>query len=230
MIVILVSLEIKIEANTVAGTTRLSAPASSSKCQAKSPGEWRSYWTYSSFAAKVRPINFPYFSQKDPRYSESAYGYSDTKATKPTTIGRGGCGVTAAAMVLRYYGICTDPVLVSKYSLNNGFRYNGVGTSGSMFRSLAKAKGLRYAGIGYNDKSTKEEKWDFVYYWALRGYPIIASVNNHTFTNDSHYIVIIGMDRNGNLIIADPNSERDTRRATFNEIKSWLNHAHVMYK
>lgn len=213
----------------MAGNTRLSAPVSSSQCKAYSPLEFRSYWIYSSFAAKVKQVNFPYFSQKDPRYATTSYGYSDVNATKPTDIGRSGCGVTAAAMVLRYYGICTDPSLMAKYSLANGHRYNGYGTSASLFGGLAKKYGLKYAKIGLN-KETQEEKWKFVFNWALKGYPIIASVNNHTFTNDSHYIVIVGMDRNGNLIIADPNSDRDTRRATFNEIKSWLNHAHVIYK
>lgn len=231
-IVILASLEVRIEASTMAGNSSFSAPATSSgrnkQCQAFSPYEWRSYYTYSSLAAKTKPIKFPYFSQKDYRYSATAYGYSDKNATQEATVGSSGCGVTAAAMVLRYRGICTDPQQIAKYSLNNGHRYNGQGTSATLFQALAKKYGLRYASTGLNGE-TKDQKWDFVFSWALKGYPIIASVHNHTFTNDNHYIVIIGMDMNGNMIIADPNSERDTRRATFNEIKSWVNHAHVIY-
>lgn len=229
LIVILVSLEIKIEAQTMAGETRFTSPASSSQCRAFRPTEWRSYWTYSSFAARTRSITFPYYSQKDSRFSNNPYGYSDVRARERTDISRSGCGVVSAAMILRYYGICTDPSLVAKYSLSNGHRYNGYGTSASLFPALATKYRLKYANTGLRGE-TREQKWDFVFAWALQGYPIIASVRNHTFTNDSHYIVITGMDRNGNLIIADPNSEMDTRRATFNEIKSWLNHAHVIYK
>lgn len=218
-------------ADPAASRSNFNAPSSSSaqSCKVGAPSEWRQYYAYSSLAAKVMPISFPYFSQKDPRFASTDYGHSDVAGRVDTTIGKGGCGVTAGAMVLRYLGICTDPNIIAKYSLSAGHRVDGSGTSATLFKALAKKYGFQYASTGLNGES-RDENWEFVYKWAHWGYPIIASVHDHTFTNDSHYIVIIGIDRNGNLIIADPNSDKDTRRATFNEIKSWLNHAHVIYK
>ncbi len=131
--------------------------------------------------------DFVYYRQGD--YKQS-YGRSGTIASS-------GCGPTSAAMVLTYLtGETVDPVATSSYSLKHGHRIEGNGTSESLFPSIGKAYGL---------KVTKQSQTASNIVESLRnGNVIIAHMGPGEFTSGGHYIVLRGIDENGNVLVADP--------------------------
>ncbi len=130
---------------------------------------------------------FVYYRQGD---YKQAYGRSGT-------IASAGCGPTSAAMVLTYLtGETVDPVAAAKYSVQHGFRYEGNGTSEGLFPSIASAYGL---------SCQKQSQTASNIVQSLRnGNVIIAHMGPGEFTSGGHYIVLRGIDDNGNVLVADP--------------------------
>ena len=131
-------------------------------------------------------------------YGSTPYG--------PLTIASGGCGPTSAAMVLTYLtGETVDPVATCDFSAKNGF-VDSSGTYESMFPAIAKA---------YNVSCTKAAQTASNIISNLQqGKVIIAHMGPGTFTKGGHYIVLRGLDANGNVIVADPAS-RERSNTTY---------------
>jgi uncharacterized protein YvpB len=140
----------------------------------------------------------PYFSQRD---FTQKYGDCTLADGTPTTIKTSGCGPTSFAMVLKYFGANVDPVVVADKLVAEGHRICGRGTNSYGFFSSSLIKDNNLKGkllTSFNSAVFEAE---------LRsGSLIIVSVGKSRFTNSGHFIVITGMQSDGNFSINDPNS------------------------
>ena len=131
-------------------------------------------------------------------YKDAGYGYG-------TTIAEAGCGPTAMAMVI---STLTDkevtPVDAANWSLDHGFRCYGNGTYWSYFDAYAKENGLECTQSTINADSITSNLKD--------GNPVIVSVGPGTFTKNGHFVVLTGMTDDGQVTIADPNSEEKSSK------------------
>lgn len=133
-------------------------------------------------------LPIPRFSQIDTRWSSIPYGDS--------TIGRGGCGPTSAAMVIT--GITKNvvtPVRMANYSVARGHKVPS-GTSWAFFQDAGEKYGLEV--IQYTPGQYREMLEEL-----KRGNPVIASMAPGHFTREGHFIVLVGIDENGMIIVND---------------------------
>lgn len=128
------------------------------------------------------------------------YNYNDSYGFG-TTIASSGCGPTSMAMVLTYYlNRNISPVEAANYALQNGHRRDSVnGTWWSFFPAIAYDYGLNESQIPISVESIKAN--------LNNCHLIIMAVSCCTFTTGGHFIVLTGVDENGNILVADPNSE-----------------------
>ena len=140
--------------------------------------------------------NFPFLLQGDGRWGSSLY---TSKGDSSQTIESSGCGPTSMAMVLRSYGHNVSPIDTCNYSLNHGFRTSNQGTSWGFFNSIANSYGLTCIDLG-KDANKVSQALD-------NGYPVIASMGPGAFTTGGHFIVLVGKDTNGNIVVNDPASK-----------------------
>lgn len=136
--------------------------------------------------------NVPYFSQRDPRWGSNSYGCG-------TTIADAGCGVTSAAMILKFYGKNVDPAIMASLSLANGTRPCGGGTAPNFFHDVAAPNySLKEQDVTFNEAMQAIQQ----------GKPVIALMNDHFFSSGGHYIVLTGIDSSGMVMINDPYPKR----------------------
>lgn len=154
----------------------------------------------------VRDI--PLFLQTDPRWARVPYSYVGNPAHG--TIGSSACGPTSAAMVITGLGGYNekidlngdgiiDPYEASMYSLEKGHRVYGQGTSWAYFSDIGKATGLKVS-----QKSPMQ--YEDVIYALQKGNPVVASMGPGAFTRGGHFIVLVGINENGMVIVNDSNS------------------------
>ena len=149
---------------------------------------------------------FPHFLQWDKRWGYELYGGSYFAVA--------GCGPTAMSVV--YSGLTgkTDmnPYAMSQWAEEQGYYIVGEGTSWEMMWSGAADLGL-YAWEVDFDEST-------IAATLQNGFPIIAAMSpGGDFTSFGHFIVLTGIDDEGNVSIRDSNSiERTERTWTLDEL------------
>ena len=132
---------------------------------------------------------------------------NDTDYSCNTTIETSGCGPTSAAMVYHHFGVEeATPSYVGQYYLAEGFRAcdascNCNGTYYSAFNesSIATDNGIK--GEQYSIDDT-----DQIYAALEQGEIFIVSVGPSIFTTGGHFIVLTGVEENGQISINDPNS------------------------
>jgi hypothetical protein len=134
-------------------------------------------------------LKVPLFLQGDP-----AWGH-DLLAFAPRTLGQVGCAVSAAAMVMKFYGVDTDPGRLNVflrnsggYDDNNDLQWEGpVAMAPLVFRKQ------------YEDLPSY-----FLIDWNLfRGNPVIVRV--HLLSGWTHFVVIMGK-QGFDYLIRDPSS------------------------
>ena len=145
--------------------------------------------------------NFPYYNQGSDPWGPMMYSAT---GNKNQTIKTSGCGPTSMAMVLKSYGKSYDPSNAATYSLNNGFRTENSGTAWGYFKSLGNKEGLDVEQ--FSSTAEAQEK-------LANNIPVIASMGPGYFTQKGHYIVLSGIDSNGNLLVNDPSSTDRTGKA-----------------
>lgn len=122
------------------------------------------------------------------------------------TIASAGCGPTSMAMVLTYLtGETITPVDTASYSMAHGHRVIGNGTNASLFPAMAAEYGLEC-----REENPSAEN---IIRSLSEGNVIIAHMGPGTFTSQGHYIVLKGLDENGRVIVADPNSRERTDKS-----------------
>lgn len=128
-----------------------------------------------------------------------------------------GCGPTCLSMVDIYLTGRTDhtPLWMARYSEINGHNEVGSGTKWTLFSEGAAPLGLRAEGITLT--------YDFFYQTLSSGAPIVCAMFPGDFTKQGHYIVLTGIDADGNITLNDPNSRiRSARSWTFEELRGQI--------
>ena len=161
-------------------------------------GLWRGVEEWTAPASPLAPSgglyfpvtvlnDVPHFAQDDARWSRDRLGPT------PGTLGREGCAVAAAAMVLASYGAATDPGQLNKFlQANSGFTKNGwlywekaAEVPPSNAEHLYEAAGSHFL-IDWN---------------LLRGNPVIVRLR---YPNGiTHFVVIVGK-QGREYLVRDP--------------------------
>ena len=141
-----------------------------------------------------------------------------------STIDGHGCGPAAATSVLNMYGINSDINKNADYAISNGYvaGASGVrGTSASYFGDILGRNGINTEYTSSSSKISNSIK---------SGHPTVllgqdksnTSKSNSPFGPNPHYVVARGSDKNGNVIVDDPELN-----GTAIYDKSILNHAQL---
>jgi len=139
------------------------------------------------YFARVVMLDVPSFRQGDPRWNGDDLG--DTHYT----MGESGCAVTSAAMVLKSYGIDTDPQRLNAYlTAHHGY----VGDGFLVWETAADL------GNGTLEKAYEDLPSYWLIDWQLiRGNPVIVRI--HFPNGRTHFVVIAGK-RGFDYLIRDP--------------------------
>ena len=147
---------------------------------------------------EVTKGEIPHFLQWDKRWGYETYG-SDFLAIT-------GCGPTCLSMVV--CGLTGEtqwnPYEVAKMAEDNGYYVDGSGSSWELMSSGAEKLGLTVSNVIFDEehiRSTLEA-----------GQPIICIMGPGDFTDAGHFLVLTGVDKNGDIILRDPNSVERTKQ------------------
>lgn len=150
-------------------------------------------------SGEVSQGQIPLFLQWDERWGYETYG-SDFLALT-------GCGPTCLSMVCCGLTGNTDcnPLYVARLSEQGGYYVPGAGTSWALMTEGALALGLNAQELPTNIETLTA---------ALQaGMPVICSMGPGDFTDQGHFIVLTGIDDEGQITIADPNSPRKSSQS-----------------
>ena len=162
---------------------------------------------YAQYAGQHLPIDIstdvaegelPMFLQWDPRWGYETYGNG--------FMGIRGCGPTCLSMV--YSGLSGhtewNPYRMAQYAEEGGYYVENVGTEWGFMQTGAQDLGMTVTSIGASEKGIGD---------ALRGgEPVICAMGPGDFTYSGHFIVLCGIDDEGNITIHDPNSRVNSSR------------------
>ncbi len=111
-----------------------------------------------------------------------------------------GCGPTCLSMV--YTGLTGDtkynPYKMASLAKNLGCKTKGGGTDWSAMTKVPAKLGIKSKEVVFDKEHITRE--------LTMGHPIICNVKAGDFTTGGHYIVLTGVDDNGNVTVNDPNS------------------------
>ena len=154
---------------------------------------------YIDISSDIEKGEIPFFLQWDERWGYKTYGNDFFAVT--------GCGPTCLSMV--YCGLTGDgtynPYEIGKLSEERGYYVDGAGTSWEMMSSLAGELGLTVHDVIFDETHIKQE--------LMEGRPIICVMGAGHFTKEGHFIVMYGLDENGDILIHDPNSKINSRQS-----------------
>ncbi len=147
---------------------------------------------------EVTKGEIPHFLQWDKRWGYETYG-SDFLAIT-------GCGPTCLSMVV--CGLTGEtqwnPYEVAKMAEENGYYVDGSGSSWELMSSGAEKLGLTVSAVSFDEEHIRA---------ALEsGQPIICVMGPGDFTDAGHFLVLTGVDKNGDIILRDPNSLERTKQ------------------
>ena len=132
-------------------------------------------------------LNVPLFSQNNPDWKNAQLGNS------VWTIGSDGCAISSIAMLLKYYGIDTDPERFNKWLKNNG----GYDSNGNVYWAKVDVYSGQVVKYENSVNTTVDQELQ-------AGYPVIIQVTfisgNTTIT---HWPIVIGKVGN-KFIVNDP--------------------------
>ena len=140
----------------------------------------------------------PLFLQWDERWGYETYGNDFLAVT--------GCGPTCLSMV--HCGLSGDtkwsPLEVAKMAEEYGYYVEGEGSSWDIMVSGATRIGLNVYEVSFDVNS--------ILFELQNGNPIICVMGAGDFTTTGHFIVLTGVDEEGNVIVRDPNSKINSNR------------------
>ena len=147
---------------------------------------------------EVTKGEIPHFLQWDERWGYETYG-SDFLAVT-------GCGPTSLSMVV--CGLTGDtkwnPYEVAKMAEDNGYYVDGSGSSWELMSSGAEKLGLTVSSVIFDAEHIRAT--------LESGQPIICVMGPGDFTDAGHFLVLTGVDQEGNIILQDPNSVERTKQ------------------
>ncbi|MCC8074918.1 MAG: C39 family peptidase [Clostridiales bacterium] len=140
----------------------------------------------------------PLFLQWDERWGYETYGDDFLAVT--------GCGPTCLSMVV--CGLTGEgrwnPYAVADWAEEQGYYVDGVGSSWELMDQGAQFLGLTVVDVSYNADSILAALGE--------GTPIICSMGPGDFTSSGHFIVLTGVDDDGNVTVNDPNSRKNSQK------------------
>lgn len=150
----------------------------------------------------------PLLLQWDSRWGYYQYG--------DNVMGLTGCGPTCLSMVA--IQLLQDPqltpVYIADYSIRNGYCVSGSGSSWELMSQGAEDLGLQVEEVPLNKNSVIRH--------LKKGNPIICIMGKGDFTDSGHFVVFAG-EKDGKLVINDPNSkERSKKLWEFEEIENQI--------
>ncbi len=149
-------------------------------------------------STEAKQERIPLFLQWDERWGYKEYGSNMLALT--------GCGPTCLSMV--YIGLTGDdsmnPKEMAKFSEKSGY-YTENGTSWSFMTEGAEILGLTAEELPLDESCIKQH--------LSKKEPIICSMGAGDFTTQGHFIVLAGVDKNGNILVNDPNSKKNSEQS-----------------
>lgn len=147
---------------------------------------------------EVTKGEIPHFLQWDERWGYETYGSNFLAVT--------GCGPTSLSMVV--CGLTGDtkwnPYEVAKMAEDNGYYVDGSGSSWELMSSGAEKLGLTVSSVIFDAEHIRAT--------LESGQPIICVMGPGDFTDAGHFLVLTGVDQEGNIILQDPNSVERTKQ------------------
>ena len=153
---------------------------------------------------RVQPIKLtmPLYYQTD--YADPVFTWKE----REITVAESGCGAACVSMVIGDFNPHQEPEPdeIMRMAGEKGF-YCGDGLGRDALRLLLAEYGIQGRWRGLDARAIEN---------VLRqGKPIIEYVGPGYFTGGGHYVVLRGITENGELLVADPNSEEKTLRKTY---------------
>lgn len=163
----------------------------------------------------------PYFAQFDSAWGGKKPGDSDWPSPDPSrtcsTIIQRGCGTTSLAMVLKSYGISTDPFQTAKW---------GLGCTGG-WQPSKTASEISTQWPGMVGEVIYKNEVNRVFELLRAGKPVIYNCKNCTgFLQDGtlqpspyrgHFMVLTEIQADGKILVNDPGRNSNRRTAYFTE-------------
>ncbi len=116
-----------------------------------------------------------------------------------------GCCPTSFAMVATYL-TGEDVLPTDVIGAFQPYCYeSGTDVTGNCFPDVASQYGLTPKMLDWHNPDVLKAELE-------ANHPIILNVSAGDFTNSGHYIVLLGIDKDGNVIVADPNSVSNSTR------------------
>lgn len=154
----------------------------------------------------------PYYSQNDPRWKNAGYNIGDDDAT----MGEAGCGPTAMAMVgSNLTGKNINPMTMAALSKMTGNR-DQTGTNWNFIGDAASSLGLSSTQAINPSASYIDQQLN-------SGNPVILSgakggYGKSPYTKAGHYVVAVGKDSRGNVIVNDPRGKGYSGKYNINDV------------
>ena len=146
-------------------------------------------------------LTMPLYYQTD--YTEPVFTWKE----RAITVAESGCGAACVAMVIGFFeqdGPKPDEVMLLAHQM--GF-YRGDGLGRDALRLLLAEYGIEGRWRALDARAIENT--------LRKGRPIIEYVGPGYFTGSGHYVVLRGIAPNGELLVADPNSEENTLHKTY---------------
>lgn len=165
------------------------------------------YYSYNDVGATTTVsgnggVSVVYYSQADPRWGSIDFGGN--------TIQAAGCGPTSMAICISTLDKKVSPVTTCKWAAKAGYYVKGKGWSHSVIPGLAKHYKLKCKGIQRNKtaliKALKEKKL------------VVAIMGPGDFTKRGHYIVLRGMTKSGEILVADCGNKARNKAYPFDTV------------
>ncbi len=156
-------------------------------------------------------LKIPRFFQSDSAWKNFILGYAKVEkppgsgnyVTVEKTIGSSGCGFTSMAMIAAFMtGKNINPATIG--SMFKNFYTPGKGAQHSLFPAVAQHYGFQCKTMGLDAVSIAQQ--------LQQGHPVLVSFKGDGYyTSGGHLCVITGVDKNGDFIVNDPNSNNQKK-------------------
>lgn len=153
---------------------------------------------------EVQPVKLtlPLYYQTD--YDQPIFTWKD----RAITVAESGCGATCVSMVIGYFEPHREPEPDEIMQLAGEMGlYRGDGLGRDALRLLLAEYGIEGRWRALDARAIENT--------LRKGRPIIEYVGPGYFTGSGHYVVLRGIAANGELLVADPNSEENTLHKTY---------------
>ena len=150
-----------------------------------------------------------YFSQNDPRWAGKAYNMGADNAT----MGNTGCGPTAMAMAVNTAKARQEvtPMQMANMAKMTGNRDN-TGTNSKFIGQAAAMSGLT------SSQMNNPSGYDISRGVATGNPVVLLGKGGSTYTNAGHYVVAVGQDSSGNILINDPRGKSYSKAVSPNQL------------